>query len=410
MPVTLDMFEYPNHAAAQDSFVSSDRWDETFEQDTVDQDPSRWTVGEGGTSDVKIVAGKRCMLDSNAAACEVYTTVPFTKNAGEFEFKGEAAQVNAHFSIILGEGGANRIRIAFKEDGHFKYVNPVGPSWDNLPTDTTYLANTEYTIKIVWAADNTFSIFIGGVEKGTGLAFENNMTSGINWIKVYQEGNPTADFYFDDVIIGDSLTSYLQDYSEDTIIEQGSYSLKVIAKQTGSLNETLTRVVSPTVDLSDLAKIKLDVRASRIGTNIKARIRDSGGTWSEYSIAISSANTFETKEWDISGVSNKDAIDRIQFQIIEASADNTFYLDNMRANWWSKIFTENIVLSDSFSRTWSIYRIFTETLHLTDTFSRIVAFLRTFTEKISLTDKVKVAKTNLVNLIKKLIHLEDIED
>jgi len=110
----------------------------------------------------------------------------------------------------------------------------------------------------------------------------------------------------------------------------------------------------------------------------------------------------------------------------------------------SKTFKEKLTLIDSFSRTWSIYRIFTEvinltdtlkkrvsktfietltlsdtvskkiaktfteTLHLTDAFSRIVSYYRTFTEKITLTDKVKAAKVNLVNLIKKLIRLFEV--
>ena len=61
------------------------------------------------------------------------------------------------------------------------------------------------------------------------------------------------------------------------------------------------------------------------------------------------ANTWEAKEWDISGVSdaNKDAIDRIEFKIIEASADNTFYLDNM-AGWTPTLtFIESIGLLES---------------------------------------------------------------
>lgn len=141
----------------------------------------------------------------------------------------------------------------------------------------------------------------------------------------------------------------VQCYSESAIKVQGSYSLKAVARMTGSLNDTLTRTVSPTINLADLTKIKFHIRASRTGTNIKVKIRDSGGTWSEYSIAISSADTWEAKEWDISGISNanKDAIDRIQFQIINAGSDNLFYLDNMFAGWAILTLTENLALLES---------------------------------------------------------------
>ncbi|RLB84907.1 MAG: hypothetical protein DRH15_04180, partial [Deltaproteobacteria bacterium] len=123
----------------------------------------------------------------------------------------------------------------------------------------------------------------------------------------------------------------LQSYSESTIKTQGSYSLKAIATQTDSLNKTLTKTVSPTIDLSNTYTIKFDIRASRIGTNIQAQIKDTEGTVTTHDINILTADTWQTEEWDISGVANvdKDAIDEIVFKIINADVDNTFYIDNM---------------------------------------------------------------------------------
>ena len=122
----------------------------------------------------------------------------------------------------------------------------------------------------------------------------------------------------------------LQCYSESTIKEQGSYSLKSIARATDSLNDTLTRTVSPTIDLSGYSTIKLDIRASRTGSNIKVGIHDSGGTTTEHTANVASADTWQTETWDISGVSdaNKDAIDSIIVTVVNADATNTFYLDN----------------------------------------------------------------------------------
>lgn len=126
-------------------------------------------------------------------------------------------------------------------------------------------------------------------------------------------------------------TVVLQCYSEDTIKEQGTYSLKAFAKGTDALNETLTRAVDPTIDLSGLSEIKLDIRASRTGSHIKIGIHDSGGTTTEHTANIAEVDTFQTETWDISGVAdgNKDAIDSIIITIDNADADNTFYFDNI---------------------------------------------------------------------------------
>ncbi|MCK4522235.1 MAG: hypothetical protein KAU20_06680, partial [Nanoarchaeota archaeon] len=133
---------------------------------------------------------------------------------------------------------------------------------------------------------------------------------------------------------GGDFVSNLQSYSEPTIKQQGSYSLKVIAKQTDSLNDILTKTVSPTINLSGKGSIKLDVRANRTGSNFKISIHDSGGTTTEHTINIATANTWQTERWDISGVSNanKDVIDQIIITITNADANNTFYIDNLIGN------------------------------------------------------------------------------
>ena len=125
----------------------------------------------------------------------------------------------------------------------------------------------------------------------------------------------------------------LQCYSEATIKSQGSYSLKGVAAPTVSLNETLTRTVSPVIDLTGKTTIKFDIRSNRTGANIKIAIHDSGGTTSEKTHTIAQADTWETVTWDISAIAaaNKDAIDSIIITIINADAENTFYVDNMYA-------------------------------------------------------------------------------
>ncbi len=122
--------------------------------------------------------------------------------------------------------------------------------------------------------------------------------------------------------------------SEVTIKTQGTYAIKSTAPITTSLNKTLTRTVSPTINLSYKTEITFDMRATRTGSNIKIGIHDSGGTTTEITPNITSANVYQTVTWDISGVSNanKDVIDQIIVTIVNADAANTFYLDNMAVN------------------------------------------------------------------------------
>uniref|UniRef100_A0A6M3JUX9 Uncharacterized protein n=2 Tax=viral metagenome TaxID=1070528 RepID=A0A6M3JUX9_9ZZZZ len=90
-------------------------------------------------------------------------------------------------------------------------------------------------------------------------------------------------------------------------------------------------VNDPFIDLSSQTKWKFDMRASRTGSNVKIGIHDSGGTTTETTPNITSADTFQTVSVDISGVAdaNKDAIDSIIITPTNADSANTIYIDNM---------------------------------------------------------------------------------
>ena len=127
----------------------------------------------------------------------------------------------------------------------------------------------------------------------------------------------------------------LVSYPNETnpIKTQGTYSLKGIAQQTTSLNKTLTKTIGSPINLSGYTAVSFDIRASRTGSNIKVGFRDSGGTTTEITPNITQADTFQTVNLDISGVTNanKDAIDQIIVTIVNADAVNTFYIDNLTA-------------------------------------------------------------------------------
>jgi len=140
--------------------------------------------------------------------------------------------------------------------------------------------------------------------------------------------------YYAQVAEMECIKQDLSARSESTIKIQGSYALKGIATITGSLNKTLTRAPSPTINLSGMNYINFYIRVSRVGSNIKIGVHDSGGTTTEITPYVTTANTWQLVCWDISAVSdaNKNAIDAIIITIVNADAANTFYIDNMYCN------------------------------------------------------------------------------
>ena len=125
--------------------------------------------------------------------------------------------------------------------------------------------------------------------------------------------------------------SGVQVFSESTTKTQGTYSIKGIAEATYSLNQTLTRTIGSPLNLSGADSVDFDIYAGRTGSNIKVGIHDSGGTTTEITPNVTSANAWQDVSLDLTAVSdaNKDAIDQIIITIVNADADNTFYLDNM---------------------------------------------------------------------------------
>jgi hypothetical protein len=135
--------------------------------------------------------------------------------------------------------------------------------------------------------------------------------------------------------------------SENSIKTRGSYALKYEAG-INYVGYNFSRSFSTPLNLSGCSKIYIDLRTSRTGANIKFGIHDSGGTITQYTTpTIITADTWQTIEWDISGVTttNKDVIDQFIITIVNADAANTIYIDNIR--------TDEPVILDSATISWS---------------------------------------------------------
>jgi phosphoribosylformylglycinamidine (FGAM) synthase PurS component len=129
---------------------------------------------------------------------------------------------------------------------------------------------------------------------------------------------------------GTSSTASLQSYSEATIKTQGSYALKGVAGITDSSGKTLTKTLS-TLNLTNVDTVKFDIRSSVTGANIKLSLVDTGSTISLIVPTISTVDTWQRVNWDISGVAaaNKDAIYQVVVTMTDSTIANTFYIDNL---------------------------------------------------------------------------------
>lgn len=297
--IILDAMEYSSDALAKAAWASAGVVSQGMSYtktapnalypDTGDAEMTNGTVATGDYSDANWT-GWAAPADPNVVidlgASYVLASVRFHfYSAGEFLIGGP---------LTLKVYGSNN-GVDFTSIGSFSVAAGNWPSGDYRG----------------WS--NTLSV------SGTYRYIRFNFTHTSNWI-----------FLSEIQVNADSIKVY----SESSIKDQGSYSLKLVAALTTTLNTTVTRTLSPTFNLSGQDYLKIWVRASRTGTNFKLGIHDSGGTTTESNIAISSADTWELKTIDISAVAdaNKDAIDSIILTITNADAENTIYLDYLIAD------------------------------------------------------------------------------
>lgn len=87
-------------------------------------------------------------------------------------------------------------------------------------------------------------------------------------------------------------------------------------------------------DLSSASNITFWVRSNTTGSFLNFNIGENGYEEQIYNININSANTWEQKTWDLSGIndSSLDAIKFMSFKITDVSKTFTFYFDDIRTN------------------------------------------------------------------------------
>jgi hypothetical protein len=370
------MFEYANDGAAQAAYVTSDvgsvptsAYDtgsnnlvshfDGADEAVAYSDPVKGAYTFAGTAQLDTAQYKfstaSLLLDGNSDYLTTGDSTDWAFGTGDFTMDCWVRFNSVSGAqVILSQYVDNNNYWFWKWDSsegfHVKFVNTDGTGIDILASTATWTpsTNTWYHLAVVrnGSGANTIKLYVDGESKtlATDTWNKTSIADLADSLFVGRYGTGAAAGYFNGwidelrVLKGTAVWTsdfyagaHLQSYSESTIKSQGSYSLKGLASLTNSLNETLNRTVDPTIDLSGQNEIKLDIYAERTGTNLQLQIHDSGGTTSSYNIAVNSADTWETKTWDISAIADvdKDAIDQIIIKVTNADAANTFYVDNV---------------------------------------------------------------------------------
>jgi hypothetical protein len=220
---------------------------------------------------------------------------------------------------------------------HVTNVNAIVPTSEWVHIVATRKANENAVVyyngvsqsltSAAWTGNITYS---QSFKIGNQQGFSRFFTGSIDDLRIYDFAltSDQVSYLYNSGHGTENENPLIQSYSgsEHT---QGSYSLKVVAAQTNSLNKTLTKTLSVHSDLTGVGKLRISDYALRTGSNYKIGLHDSGGTTTEYTPNIGTSNTWQTDYIDLSAVSdaNKDDIDSIIITVTNADSANTMYLD-----------------------------------------------------------------------------------
>ena len=362
MPVTIDKFEYATDEAAQAVWLTSSGIDEYVKvllhfngsngsQVFTDSSPSPHTFSAVGNAQISTAqskfGGSSYLGDGNGD----YITCPYDAaldiGTGDFTIDFWIYMPNSSTaSMLIGASASSKMWLGINWSGNGKIEIANHGTTPFVVTNDHGIPSQTWTHVAIVRSGTTVYYFRNGTLIGTPVTSSLSLNHGTFCVCGFPGVNSFNGYLNEfrySVGIARWTSSFtvpssqyqtlgdLQIYSEGTIKQSGNYSVKIIAALTTSLNQTVTRTVSPTINLTDQDNIKIWVRASRTGTNFKIGLHDSGGTTTESNIAISEADTWEEKTIDISAVANanKDAIDSIILTITNADAENTIYLDEM---------------------------------------------------------------------------------
>jgi hypothetical protein len=304
----IDYLEYSTDALARSSYVSSD---------------ATRTYGSDVTANMtsNVLPSPLSASASSQYNTTYYAWKAFDGNTSSEYWRTSTTNGTGWLKINLGSGITKKITKVSVTAGATTGEAPKNFTLQASNDDSTYTTLLQRT-NITWTAYQTQS-----------FTFDNNTNYRYYKLDVTSTGSGTYVQVGELQLFETASEGNLQVWSESTVKNQGSYSLKGAAVITNSLNDTLTKTYAYPINLTGAGSLKFDIYSSRTGSNIKLGIYQAGVMKSEITPNITTANTWQTVTWDISGVStiSKNAIDSIVVTITNATAANTFYLDNLYA-------------------------------------------------------------------------------
>jgi hypothetical protein len=280
--IELDYMEYATDGDAQTAYVTDGALISNADIDDEDMtDISDWSdddTGSGSSSQVTFDS-KSCMKLDSGAGGSTGDIAKRSQDVGNFgvrtvvsfnlycDLLGEVG--DADFFILDIFNGTIQCSIRFASDGLFIYEGGNQEVGTNLVVQDTW---QEWTFDINWSS-KTVNVYLNKVliASDVGCDLAETSTNGIIRLQQYGYNSANRLSYVDWIKTGSATNGGLDVFSEDTIKEQGSYSLKGIGVITDSLNKTLTKS-GLSIDLTDIDTLVFDIRSNRTGSNLKLGI------------------------------------------------------------------------------------------------------------------------------------------
>ena len=278
----IDWMEYSSDALAQVAYASNGTFRSNADIKDEDMaDITDWTDNDSGTgvSSQATFDSKSCMKLDTGATSGAGNQGSRIRDVGSYGDRtvfsmnvycdaiGTLANTDI-LSFTTWNGSGKYFGVEWASDGLRVISTIIGT---NLVVQDTW---QEWTFDVNWTTGN-IDVYLNKKLVGSATTGNDTYTQGLCILTQYAYTTANRISYIDWVKVGSVTLGGLESYSESTIKTQGSYALKAAAAITDSLNKTLTHTFSPSVDLSGVNILKLDMRASRTGANIKVGLNNS---------------------------------------------------------------------------------------------------------------------------------------
>jgi len=302
----VDDMEYSSDANAQAAYVSNGLTGVIDQQQTTEQ--SYLSQGDEGGVEMR-----------NAQSFQLSNKFVVTKV--DISFHANVGSPTGNITLKIETNNAGEPSGTLANANATKELTITPAEWNSFIFATPFILDGSTTYWIRLYCDNQATNSYFGVHY--------NSTGGYSGGNLGFFANGTWSNQANSDLCFKVYVQPLQSYSEATIKTQGSYSLKAVAAATDSLNKTLTKTFAVNSNLTGVKNLRFDAYALRTGSNWKLGIHDTGGTTTEITPSISTSNTWQPVNWDLSAVAdaNKDNIDTVTVTVTNADSANTIYLD-----------------------------------------------------------------------------------